>query len=131
MKNIVISGSMQFFEDMKKYAALIEEKHFGVILPEEDDWDSIKPDQINAYKKMVSQKHFDAIADSNTYAVFVVNNCKKGVQNYIGANTFAEIAIAFYFGKKIYLINDIFDPYADELTAWGAIALKNNVQLIE
>lgn len=131
MKNIVISGSMQFLEDMKKYSALIEKKHFGVILPEEDDWDSIKPDQINAYKKMVSQKHFDAIADSNTYAIFVVNNCKKGIQNYIGANTFAEIAIAFYFGKKIFLLNDIFDPYADELMAWGAISLKNNIQLIE
>lgn len=51
MKNIVISGSMQFLEDMKKYSTPIEQKGFRAILPEEDDWDSIKPEEINAYKK--------------------------------------------------------------------------------
>lgn len=131
MKNIVISGSMQFLEDMKKYSTPIEQKGFRAILPEEDDWYSIKPEEINAYKKMVSQRHFDAIADDNTYAILVVNNFKKGIQNYIGANTFAEIAIAFYFGKKIFLLNDFFEPYADELVAWGAIPLKKNIEKIQ
>lgn len=128
MKNIVVSGSMQFLDDMRKCAIPIMQKGYSAILPEEDDWDSIKPEEINAYKRMVSKKHFDAIANVNTYAILVVNNTKKGQKNYIGANTFAEIAVAFYFGKKIFLLNDIYEPFIDELTAWEAYPLKNDME---
>ena len=38
---------------------------------------------------------------------------------------------AFYFGKKIFLLNDFFEPYADELVAWGAIPLKKNIEKIQ
>ena len=57
MKNIVVSGSMQFLDDMRKCAIPIMQKGYSAILPEEDDWDSIKPEEINAYKRMVSKKH--------------------------------------------------------------------------
>lgn len=131
MNKIVISGSMQFLKDMEDCKIPLEEKGFKVFLPEEDDWDNIKPEEINQYKNSVSRKHFDAIADSNTSAILVVNNSKKGIANYIGANTFAEIAIAFYFGKKIYLLNDIYEPYSDELLAWGAISLNGNIDFLK
>jgi len=49
---------------------------------------------------------------------------KKGICNYIGANSFAEIALAFYLGKKIFLLNDVYSLYEDELSAWGAVPLK-------
>ena len=62
--------------------------------------------------------------------MLVVNSDKKGVKNYIGANTFAEIAIAFYFEKKLYLLNDIYGPYSDELLAWNVIPLKGNLNLL-
>ena len=130
MKNIVVSGSMQFLDDMRKCVIPITQKGYNVILPEEDDWSSIKPEKINAYKKMVSKKHLDAIADVDTYAILVVNNEKKGQKNYIGANTFAEIAVAFYFGKKIFLLNDIYEPFMDELMAWEAYPLKNDIEKI-
>lgn len=100
MSRIVISGSMQFLNEMKKCKELIEKKGFTVILPEEDNWDKITPEQINNFKRIVSKRYFDIIADANTTALLVVNSDKKGVKNYIGANTFAEIAIAFYFEKK-------------------------------
>lgn len=131
VKNIVVSGSMQFLDDMRKCAIPIMQKGYNAILPEEDDWDSIKPEGINAYKRMASKKHFDAIANVNTYAILVVNNTKKGQKNYIGANTFAEIAVAFYFGKKIFLLNDIYEPFIDELTAWEAYPLKNDMEKID
>lgn len=127
MSKIVISGSMQFLKNMEDCKKPLEKKGFEVVLPEEDDWNSIKPDEINDYKKSVSKKHFDAISSSDTYAILVVNNPKKGMSNYIGANTFAEIAIAFYFGKQIYLLNDIYEPYSDELQAWGAIPLNGKI----
>lgn len=130
MSRIVISGSMQFLNEMKKYKRLIEKKGFTVILPEEDNWDKITPEQINNFKRIVSKRYFDIIADANTTALLVVNSVKKGVKNYIGANTFAEIAIAFYFEKKIYLLNDIYGPYSDELLAWNVIPLKGNLNLL-
>ena len=130
MSRIVISGSMQFLNEMKKYKRLIEKKGFTVILPEEDNWDKITPEQINNFKRIVSKRYFDIIADANTTALLVVNSDKKGVKNYIGANTFAEIAIAFYFEKKIYLLNDIYGPYSDELLAWNIIPLKGNLNLL-
>lgn len=37
MSRIVISGSMQFLNEMKKYKRLIEKKGFTVILPEENN----------------------------------------------------------------------------------------------
>lgn len=131
MSKIVISGSMQFLKNMNEYKAPLERKGFKVVLPEEDNWDSIKPDEINAYKRMVSKKHFDAIADPDTCAILVINNPKRGIDNYIGANTFAEIAIAFYFGKQIYLLNDIYEPYSDELLAWGAVSLQGNINTLQ
>ena len=130
MSRIVISGSMQFLNEMKKYKRLIEKKGFTVILPEEDNWDKITPEQINNFKRIVSKRYFDIIADANTTALLVVNSDKKGVKNYIWANTFAEIAIAFYFEKKIYLLNDIYGPYSDELLAWNVIPLKGNLNLL-
>lgn len=130
MSKIVISGSMQFLQKMEKCKEPLKKKGFEIILPEEDDWSSIKPEEINEYKKFVSKKHFDAIADSNTSAILVVNEPKRGIPNYIGANTFAEIAIAFYFGKQVYLLNDIYEPYSDELLAWGAIPLEGNISAL-
>ena len=63
-------------------------------------------------------------------AVLVVNPPKQGVGHYIGANAFAEIAIAFYFGKKIFLLYDQFPPYADELSAWGVVPLRGDLGLL-
>lgn len=127
MKGIVLSGSMQFLEQMKKYEEPLKSKGYAPILPNEDKWDVIEPNQINHYKAEVSRKHFDAIADPRTYAILVINSSKKGIDNYIGANTFAEIAIAFYFRKKIYLLNDLYKPFSDELLAWGAVALNGDI----
>lgn len=96
----MISGSMQFLNEMEKCKELLEEKGFAVILPKEANRHSITPEHFNDYKRIVSKRYFDVIADTNTAILLVVNPDKNGIKNYIGANTFAEIAIAFYFGKK-------------------------------
>lgn len=130
MENIIISGSMNFLQDMQALILPLEQIGYNAIVPEEDDWDSIPKEKINDYKKLVSMKHMSAIADNNTKGILVVNNPKRGVNNYIGANTFAEIAIAFYFGKNIYLLNDIYAPYEDELLGWGVTVLNGDLSKI-
>lgn len=61
----------------------------------------------------------------------VVNATKNGIDNYIGPNSFAEIAFGFYFNKRVYLLNDIYEPYKDELEGWKVIPLKGNLDLIK
>ena len=39
--------------------------------------------------------------------------------------------MAFYFNKRIYLLNDIYEPYRDELEGWNVIALKGNLEDIK
>ena len=123
MKKIIISGSMSLLEEIKNIASQLFDRGYKVIIPEKIDWDTIPESKYNECKKSLSMEYFNEIAKEDTYAILVVNEAKKGISNYIGASAFSEIAIAFYFGKKIFILNDIYDPYKDELSAWGVIPL--------
>jgi len=128
MKNIVLCGSMTFIEKMKDFSTILSGMGFYPIVPEEGNWSEINDKDIDKYKRKVSRDHFDKIADKSTYAILVVNEDKNGKKNYIGANTFAEIALAFYFEKEIYILNDIYQPYKDELLAWGSQVLNGSIR---
>ena len=130
MKNIVLCGSMTFIEKMKDFSAILSKMGFAPIIPEEEKWSEMSDEKINEYKRKVSRDHFDKIADKNTYAILVVNESKNGKENYIGANTFAEIAMAFYFEKEIYVLNGMYYLYKDELLAWDVQMLNGNIQKI-
>ncbi len=79
-------------------------------------------------KRALSLRYFRRIRSrAATGAILVANYTKGRRTNYIGANTFAEIAVAFSAGKPIYLLNGIYPPLKDELVAWGAIALNGKL----
>lgn len=40
-------------------------------------------------------------------ALLILNYTHRGVKNYIGGNSFLEMAVAFYLKKPIFLLNDI------------------------
>ena len=63
-------------------------------------------------------KHIDKIRESD--AILVCNYSKRGIDNYIGANTFIEMAAAHYFGKPIFVLNELpqQDYIRDELLAF-------------
>ena len=81
-------------------------------------------------KSIASRAHFDRIANKDNEIVLVVNETKNGIDNYIGPNSFAEIAFGFYFKKKVYLLNDIYENYKDELLGWKVIPLNGNLENI-
>ena len=124
MKKIVVSGTMSLTDKMKNIAKQLTDIGYTVVIPDEVEWDSTPNEKFNEYKKDLSMKYFKEIAKEDTYAVLAVNDMKRGITNYIGASTFAEIAIAFYFGKKIFVLNDIYEPFKDELSAWGVVPLN-------
>lgn len=121
--NIVICGSMKFKEDLIKIGNELENMEINVKLPLEC---------INGEpKEIASRAHFNRIIDKNTDAILVVNQDKGEAKNYIGPNTFAEIAFAYYYNKKVFLLNDIYEPYKDELEGWKVLTLNGNLENIK
>lgn len=117
---VVLCGSMKFKEDIIKVGEKLEELGHTIKLPIEC---------INGEpKEIASRAHFNRIISEDTEAILVVNNKKNEISNYIGPNTFAEIAFAFFYNKKIFLLNDIYEPFEDELNGWKAISLNGNLE---
>ena len=82
-------------------------------------------------KIIASRAHLDRIVDPSNEIVLIVNDTKNGIDNYIGPNSFAEIAFGFYYHKRVYLLNDIYEPYKDELIGWNIIPLKGDISKIK
>lgn len=118
-KTIILCGSMKVKNKIFEVKEILESYDFNVLLPEE----CIK--EID--KKEASRAHFNRII-SNDADILIVNEEKNNIKNYIGPNSLCEIACAFYYNKKIYLLNDIYEPYKDELEAWDVIPLNGNLE---
>lgn len=60
-------------------------------------------------------------------AIFVINNDLNGAKNYIGGNSFLEMAFAHVLNKKIFLLNPIPQiGYTDELIAMQPIIIDGD-----
>ena len=122
-KNVVLCGSMKFKNEIVKISERLKGLGYNVLLPEE----CMRGED----KLIASRAHFNRIVDPNNGIILVVNATKNGIPNYIGPNTFAEIAFAFFHNKKIFLLNDIYEPYKDELEGWKSIVLKGDLESIK
>lgn len=124
-RRVIVCGSMSKYEEMVECARLLESTGVSCIIPEKEgpDIQTLTSKQFELFKRKVSSDYLAKIRSTYTFGVLVVNTEKKGLRNYIGANAFAEIAVAFNARKRIYLLEDIYDVYADELIAWSAIPL--------
>ena len=105
---IALCGSMKVKAQIIALGEELEKRGYEVLLPEECIKSLPKAD-----------------------AILVVNATAHDTENYIGPNSFAEIAFAFYFNKPIYLWHDIYELFRDELEAWGAVSLKGNLNNLE
>ena len=123
MKRIVLCGSMKLKEKLFECEEYLKTKNYEVVVPKEF--------RVEMTKNDASRLHFDEIANEKTDIVLAINASKNGIENYIGPNTFAEIAMAFYFNKQIYLLNDIYELYKDELEGWNVIPLKGKLDNIK
>ena len=120
MKRIVLCGSAKIKETILKLGEELNSKGYEAIVPREFIVEMNKRDH--------AMLHFDEITNERTDAVLIVNDTKAGIENYVGPNSFAEVAMGFYFGKKVFLKNDIYEPYKDELVGWNVIPLKGNIE---
>jgi hypothetical protein len=129
-KYIVICGSMSNYPAMVNCHNFLQKNNIPSILPyeENDIAKNFSEQELYSLKREVSRKHFDSICDDKTFAILVVNTPKNSKKNYIGANTFAEIAISFYCKKRIFLLDDIYEEYKDELIAWETQPLQGSIE---
>ncbi len=97
----------------------------GIInhLPEQPDYDPVQA-KIDTDS---NHQHVDKIRVSD--AILVCNYDKNGIRNYIGANTFAEMFIAYYFNKPIFCLHDLPNQsyINDELQSFRPIILHNDL----
>jgi hypothetical protein len=129
---LVICGSMSFYEDMLSIQLALLNDGIDSIIPvsEGDDIRNLSKQDFLAFKRRVSRHYMQEIASPQTSAILVANIDKHGKKDYIGPNTFAEIAVAFLHDKKIFLLQDIPDFYRDELEAWDTVALHRDLKAL-
>ncbi len=119
VKNIVLCGSMKVKNQIIEVSEELEKIGYNVLLPVEC--------MQGLDKVIASRAHFNRIADPENDTIIVVNATKNGIENYIGPNSFAEIAFGFYFNKKVFLLNDVYEQYKDEIVGWNVIPLKGDL----
>jgi len=130
--SLIICGSMKFYDVMKSVQQKLTEIGIHTIIPKDEANlpKNITEEEFNEFKRKVSQSYLGKIRHTRTLAILVLNEQKNGIENYIGANTLVEIATAFTWGRKIFIYNDFYQPYADELSAWKCIPIKKDIRII-
>jgi hypothetical protein len=129
---------MQFHMEMRDTQKQLQEKGYTVLVPKSielmDTIGYIHPtiDEAKVAAKIQHdfiKEHFRKIEKSDV--ILVLNYDKKGIKNYIGGNTFLEIGLAYWLGKKIYLLNPIPDmDYLTELHAMQPVILNGHLDAI-
>ena len=80
-------------------------------------------------KEKSIRNHFEKIMWAD--AILVLNYGKKDTENYIGANTFLEMGIAFHERKQIYLLNPIPEvSNKEEILGMKPIVINGDLSLL-
>lgn len=132
---ITICGSMQFHKQMREVQERLKamgHKAFvpksielmdtqGYVHPTEDE------ERIDAkIQHDFIREHFRKIEQAES--ILILNYDKKGIKNYIGGNTFLEMGLAFWLGKKVYLLHPIPEmDYKTEMHAMQPIVLNGDL----
>lgn len=119
VKNIVLCGSMKVKDKIIEVEKVLKEKGYNILLPKEC--------MEGLPKVIASRAHFSRIIDPENDTILIVNAAKNGIENYIGPNSFAEIAFAFFYHKNIFVLNNFYEPYLDELEGWGVKELHGDL----
>ena len=126
---ITICGSMSFAKEMSEIKEILTKKGHQVTCPAELHLHLDPNNKINNRQEKIEldviRKYFEEI--KATDAVLVLNYDKNNIKNYIGGNSFLEMAFAHVLNKKIFLMNEIPQMgYSDEIEAMQPIVLNKN-----
>jgi hypothetical protein len=146
-KKVVICGSIYHFDKIKELQQKLAERGFlvetpptevengqGVKIPVEEYYNIRKSGDNSEWvwdlKTRLIRDYFEKI--KNCDAVLIANYEKNGIAGYIGSNTLMEMAIAFFLGKKIFIVNKISSELSclEEIKGMKPIFLNSDLDLI-
>ena len=136
---IMLAGSFCFAKEIIKVKKQLEGLGHAVLTTEDLELYADAPDIKNSFDEELKQclKHdsmrsgFKQVAGAD--AVLVCNYNKNNIQGYLGTSTLMELALAYYFNKKIYLLYD-YDKsqnYCLEMAIINPIILNNDLSKIK
>lgn len=110
---LMICGSMAFAKEMLVAKKKLESMGHTVNVPHDTDIhvtdeklvDDLDRNIIHARERDLMMQSFKLVASSD--AILVLNHKRKGIEGYIGTSAHMEIGLAYYLGKKIYLLNAV------------------------
>ena len=129
---ITLCGSMHHINGIVEAKKKLEGLGYDIETPdlsEKSGYDGLSDKQRAAKKDRLIRQHMDKISESD--AIFVFNEEKKGVPGYVGGNSLMEMAFAYAQGIEIFLLNDAHEMgYADEIYGMGPIVLDGKVEAV-
>jgi len=133
---ITICGSASFVKHMAEAQAYLTNKGFEVFTPEplmtEDLYkEKYGKEELYKMKPLWTKKHWGKIENSD--AILILNKEKKGINGYFGSNTLMELSVAYYLGKKIFLLHAVQEnhPHYEETIGLEAIVLGGDLDKIQ
>jgi len=135
---VIICGSISAAEEIIEVKKRLEKMGYIVEIPE-----GVKRPELRPAKDTLSSERADTKIKHDLIrgyykkiklhdVVLIVNPKKKGIQGYIGGNTFIEMAFAHVLNKKLYCLYPLPDlPYVSEMLAMQPIILNGQTDLIK
>ena len=110
---IMICGSMTFAREMMDAKRKLEGLGHSVFVPSDIEShlkdssliDNLEENYNHTIEKDVLRNCFNLIAKSD--AILVLNYPKNKIKGYVGTSSLMEIGLAYYLGKKIFLLNPV------------------------
>jgi nucleoside 2-deoxyribosyltransferase len=108
---VLIHASLDFKSEMVLAKKFIE-KHSDLLvdLPDLERYQPIRDElgddkKFTEIKNKLSRQNIELVEQCD--CLLILNYDHRGIQNYVGGNSFLEMVIAFYLRKPIYLLKDI------------------------
>ena len=120
---MLIHSSLDFKGEMVKAKEFIENASgITVLLPELTRYQHIRDEhgddkRFTEIKNKLTKQNISLVEQCDI--LLIINPTHRGIENYIGGNSFLEMVIAFYLNKPIYLLNAIPEgmSYTEEIKA--------------
>lgn len=121
---ILIHASLDFKPQIITAASTLTNFGCEILLPDLTRYQHIRDrdgdrERFNTIKRRLQRENGDNVAAADV--LLILNLSHRGVENYVGGNSFYEMAIAFYLEKPIMLTHAIPADmaYTEEIEAFG------------
>lgn len=134
---IVVCASMTLSKRLVEIERELKSRGHAVILPKHTHDYAILPDEGDMHRESARNKidedlirGYFAKIDQND-CILVVNETRRGIENYIGGNSFLEMGFAHVLHKPIYILHPIPDMgYTDEIVAMRPTVINGDMERI-